>query len=61
MHTLWGCRQKIREFGTADTQIVICDEAGPRRLLRLMHFCLIVLGQIIWITYLNRSPFHHFC
>ncbi len=26
-----GCRQKIREFGTADTQIVICDEAGPRQ------------------------------
>ena len=26
-----GCRQKIREFGTADTQIVICDEAGLRQ------------------------------
>ena len=26
-----GCRQKIREFGTEDTQIVICDEAGPRQ------------------------------
>ena len=26
-----GCRQKIREFGTADTKIVICDDAGPRQ------------------------------
>ena len=26
-----GCRQKIREFGTADTQILICDETGLRR------------------------------
>lgn len=23
-----GCRQKIREFGTAETQILICDESG---------------------------------
>ena len=30
-----GCRQKIREFGTADTQIVICDEAGPRQTFTL--------------------------
>jgi len=26
-----GCRQKIREFGTAETQILICDEAGLRQ------------------------------
>ena len=30
-----GCRQKIREFGTADTQILICDEAGPRQTFTL--------------------------
>ena len=30
-----GCRQKIREFGTADTQIVICDEAGTRQTFTL--------------------------
>ena len=30
-----GCRQKIREFGTADTQVVICDEAGPRQTFTL--------------------------
>ena len=30
-----GCRQKIREFGTEDTQIVICDEAGPRQTFTL--------------------------
>ena len=30
-----GCRQKIREFGTADTQIVICDETGPRQTFTL--------------------------
>ena len=30
-----GCRQKIREFGTADTQIVICDEAGLRQTFTL--------------------------
>ncbi len=30
-----GCRQKIREFGAADTQIVICDEAGPRQTFTL--------------------------
>ena len=26
-----GCRQKIREFGTAETQILICDETGLRQ------------------------------
>ena len=26
-----GCRQKIREFGTAETQILVCDEAGLRQ------------------------------
>ena len=26
-----GCRQKIREFGTADTQILICNESGLRQ------------------------------
>ena len=30
-----GCRQKIREFGTAETQIVICDEAAPRQTFTL--------------------------
>ena len=30
-----GCRQKIREFGTADTQIVICDDIGPRQTFTL--------------------------
>ena len=30
-----GCRQKIREFGTVDTQIVICDEVGPRQTFTL--------------------------
>ena len=30
-----GCRQKIREFGTPDTQIVICDESGPRQTFTL--------------------------
>ena len=30
-----GCRQKIREFGTADTQIVICDERGLRQTFTL--------------------------
>ena len=30
-----GCRQKIREFGAADTQIVICDEAGSRQTFTL--------------------------
>ena len=26
-----GCRQKIREVGTAETQILICDETGLRQ------------------------------
>ena len=26
-----GCRQNIREFGTAETQILICDETGLRQ------------------------------
>ena len=26
-----GCRQKIREFGTAETKILICDETGLRQ------------------------------
>ena len=26
-----GCRQKIREFGTAETQILVCDETGLRQ------------------------------
>ena len=30
-----GCRQKIREFGTASTQIMICDEAGLRQTFTL--------------------------
>ena len=30
-----GCRQKIREFGTVDTQILICDEAGLRQTFTL--------------------------
>jgi cytidine deaminase len=30
-----GCRQKIREFGTAETQILICDETGLRQTFTL--------------------------
>ena len=30
-----GCRQKIREFGSADTQFVICVEAGLRQTFTL--------------------------
>ena len=30
-----GCRQKIREFGTAETQILICDESGLRQTFTL--------------------------
>ena len=30
-----GCRQKIREFGTAETEILICDEAGVRQTFTL--------------------------
>ena len=30
-----GCRQKIREFGTAETQILICDESGLRQTFAL--------------------------
>ena len=30
-----GCRQKIREFGSADTQILICDETGLRQTFTL--------------------------
>ncbi len=30
-----GCRQKIREFGTAETEILICDEAGLRQTFTL--------------------------
>ena len=26
-----GCRQKIREFGSAQTEILICDETGLRQ------------------------------
>ena len=30
-----GCRQKIREFGTAETQILICNETGLRQIFTL--------------------------
>ena len=30
-----GCRQKIREFGTVETEILICDEAGLRQTFTL--------------------------
>ncbi|TYL48900.1 cytidine deaminase [Marinomonas sp. IMCC 4694] len=30
-----GCRQKIREFSSADTQIHICDEHGVRKTLTM--------------------------
>lgn len=26
-----GCRQKIREFGSAETEILVCDETGLRQ------------------------------
>lgn len=30
-----GCRQRIREFGTPDTQIHLCDASGIRETVRL--------------------------
>ncbi|MDQ0455394.1 cytidine deaminase [Rhizobium paknamense] len=30
-----GCRQKIREFASADTRIYLCDEAGVQKTLTM--------------------------